>query len=64
MKMSKEEIEKERRELKEEIFDLKHPRNKKGRFQSKATTGDTLRFWKKKWGAKYGLGESETGHKE
>jgi|TARA_Y100000296_G_scaffold77435_1_gene99049 hypothetical protein len=64
MKMSKEEIEKERRELKEEIFDLKHPRNEKGQFQSKATVDDTLRFWKKKWGPKYGLGESETRLKE
>ena len=64
MKTRKEEIEKERRELKEEIFDLKHPRNAKGRFQSKATVGDTLKFWKEKWGPKYGLGESETRLKE
>ena len=64
MKMSKEEIDKQRRELKEEIFDLKHPRNEKGRFQSKATTADTLRFWREKWGPKYGIGKSETGHKE
>ncbi len=48
-------IKKERKELKQEIFDLRHPRNVKGQFVSKYDAPRNLRYWKKKWGRKYGI---------
>ncbi len=37
-------------ELKEELWDIKHPRDAQGNF----TTGEN-EMWRMKWGAKYGL---------
>jgi len=48
-------IKKERKELKQEIFDLQHPRDVKGQFVSKYDAPRNLRYWKKKWGRKYGI---------
>ena len=48
-------IKKERNELKQEIFDLRHPRDVKGQFVSKYDAPRNLRYWKKKWGRKYGI---------
>ena len=48
-------IKKERKELKQEIFDLRHPRDVKGQFVSKYDAPRNLRYWKKKWGRKYGI---------
>ena len=53
-------IKKERKELKQEIFDLRHPRNVKGQFVSKYDAPRNLRYWKKRWGRKYGI-TSEQG---
>ena len=54
-------IKKERKELKQEIFDLRHPRDVKGQFVSKYDAPRNLRYWKKKWGRKYGITTSEQG---
>jgi hypothetical protein len=54
-------IKKERKELKQEIFDLGHPRNVKGQFVSKYDAPKNLRYWKKKWGRKYGITTPEQG---
>jgi len=43
-------IKKERKELKQEIFDLRHPRDVKGQFVSKY-----------EWGRKYGITMPEQG---
>ena len=53
-------IKKEKKELKQEIFDLRHPRNVKGQFVSKYDAPRNLRYWKKRWGRKYGI-TSEQG---
>ncbi len=55
------EIKKEKKELREEIFDLKHPRNVKGQFVSRYDAPKNLNYWKKKWGRKYGITTSEQG---
>jgi hypothetical protein len=54
-------IKKERKELKQEIFDLRYPRNVKGQFVSKYDAPRNLRYWKKRWGRKYGITTSEQG---
>ena len=54
-------IKKERKELKQEIFDLRHPRDVKGQFVSKYDAPRNLRYWKKKWGRKYGITTPEQG---
>ena len=52
-------IKEERKELKQEIFDLQHPRDVKGQFVSKYDAPRNLRYWKKKWGRKYGITSPE-----
>tara|TARA_B100000953_G_C17733023_1_gene329549 strand:- start:123 stop:392 length:270 start_codon:yes stop_codon:yes gene_type:complete len=52
-------IKKEKKELRQEIFDLKHPRNTKGQFVSRYDAPKNLRYWKKQWGRKYGITTSE-----
>ena len=54
-------IKKERKELKQEIFDLRHPRDVKGQFVSKYDAPRNLRYWKKGWGRKYGITTPEQG---
>ena len=54
-------IKKERKELKQEIFDLRHPRDVKGQFVSKYDAPRNLNYWKKRWGRKYGITTSEQG---
>ena len=54
-------IKNEKKELKQEIFDLRHPRDVKGQFVSKYDAPRNLRYWKKKWGRKYGITTSEQG---
>ena len=54
-------IKKERTELKQEIFDLRQPRDVRGQFVSKYDAPKNLRYWKKKWGRKYGITTSEQG---
>ena len=54
-------IKNEKKELKQEIFDLGHPRNVKGQFVSKYDAPKNLRYWKKKWGRKYGITTPEQG---
>ena len=54
-------IKKERKELKQEIFDLRHPRDVKGQFVSKYDAPRNLRYWKKKWVRKYGITTPEQG---
>ena len=58
------EIENERRELKKELFDLKHPRNEKGKFIHNANPEDVLIYWKRRWGEKYGIGQSQEGQEK
>ena len=52
-------IKKEKKELRQEIFDLQHPRNTKGQFVSRYDAPKNLRYWKKQWGRKYGITTSE-----
>tara|TARA_B100001250_G_scaffold365139_1_gene345664 strand:- start:189 stop:458 length:270 start_codon:yes stop_codon:yes gene_type:complete len=52
-------IKKEKTELKQEAFDLKHPRNTKGQFVSKYDAQKNLEYWNKKWGKKYGVTTAE-----
>ena len=52
-------IKKEKKELRQEIFDLRHPRNTKGQFVSRYDAPKNLRYWKKQWGRKYGITTSE-----
>ncbi len=52
-------IKKEKKELKQEAFDLKHPRNTKGQFVSKYDATRNLEYWNKKWGKKYGVTTAE-----
>jgi len=52
-------IKKEKTELKQEAFDLKHPRNNKGQFVSKHDASKNLEYWNKKWGKKYGVTTAE-----
>ena len=52
-------IKKEKTELKQEAFDLKHPRNTKGQFVSKYDATRNLEYWNKKWGKKYGVTTAE-----
>jgi len=47
-----EDIEDEKAELRQEIWDLKHPRDAQGNF----TTGENDMWWIK-WSEKYGLGK-------
>jgi len=47
-----EDIEDEKAELRQEIWDLKHPRDAQGNF----TTGENEMWWIK-WSEKYGLGK-------
>ena len=54
-------IKEERKELKQEIFDLQHPRDVKGQFVSKYDAPKNLRYWKKRWGRKYGITTVEQG---
>jgi len=54
-------IKNEKKELKQEIFDLGHPRNVRGQFVSKYDAPKNLRYWKKKWGRKYGITTPEQG---
>ena len=54
-------IKKEKKELRQEIFDLKHPRNTIGQFVSKYDAPKNLNYWKKQWGRKYGITTSEQG---
>ena len=54
-------IKKEKKELRREIFDLGHPRNVKGQFVSKYDAPRNLKYWKKKWGRKYGISTPEQG---
>ncbi len=52
-------IKKEKTELKQEAFDLKHPRNTKGQFVSKYDAQKNLEYWNKRWGKKYGVTTAE-----
>ncbi len=52
-------IKKEKTELKQEAFDLKHPRNAKGQFVSKYDATKNLEYWNKRWGKKYGITTAE-----
>ena len=52
-------IKKEKTELKQEAFDLKHPRNTKGQFVSKYDAPRNLEYWNKRWGKKYGVTTAE-----
>ena len=52
-------IKKEKTELKQEAFDLKHPRNNRGQFVSKYDAAKNLEYWNKKWGKKYGVTTAE-----
>jgi len=52
-------IKKEKKELRQEIFDLRHPRNTKGQFVSRYDAPKNLKYWKKQWGRKYGITTSE-----
>jgi hypothetical protein len=61
MLKTKLQIKKEKKELKQEIFDLQHPRDAKGQFVSKYDAPGNLKYWKKKWGQKYGITTSEQG---
>ena len=61
MTRTKLQIKKEKKELRREIFDLGHPRNVKGQFVSKYDAPRNLRYWKKKWGRKYGITTPEQG---
>jgi hypothetical protein len=61
MLRTKLQIKKEKKELRREIFDLGHPRNVKGQFVSKYDAPRNLKYWKKKWGRKYGITTSEQG---
>ena len=54
-------IKKEKKELRQEIFDLRHPRNIRGQFVSKYDAPKNLNYWKKQWGRKYGITTSEQG---
>ena len=59
MTKTKLQIKKEKKELKQEAFDLKHPRNTKGQFVSKYDATRNLEYWNKKWGKKYGVTTAE-----
>ena len=61
MARTKLQIKNEKKELKQEIFDLGHPRNVRGQFVSKYDAPKNLRYWKKKWGRKYGITTPEQG---
>ncbi|MEC8875625.1 MAG: hypothetical protein VYE50_03555 [Candidatus Thermoplasmatota archaeon] len=61
MTRTKLQIKKEKNELRQEIFDLRHPRNVKGQFVSKYDAPKNLRYWKKRWGRKYGITTVEQG---
>ena len=61
MRKTKLQIKKEKQELKQEIFDLRHPRNVKRQFVSKYDAPKNLNYWKKQWGRKYGITTSEQG---
>ena len=61
MARTKLQIKNEKKELKQEIFDLRHPRNVRGQFVSKYDAPKNLRYWKKKWGRKYGISTPEQG---
>ena len=61
MTRTKLQIKKEKKELRREIFDLGHPRNVKGQFVSKYDAPRNLKYWKKKWGRKYGISTPEQG---
>ena len=52
-------IKKEKTELKQEAFDLKHPRNTKGQFVSKYDAPRNLEYWNKRWGIYPNLGIGE-----
>jgi hypothetical protein len=54
-------IKKEKEELRQEIFDLRHPRNIRGQFVSRYDAPKNLNYWKKQWGRKYGITTSEQG---
>ena len=61
MARTKLQIKNEKKELKQEIFDLRHPRNVRGQFVSKYDAPKNLRYWKKKGGRKYGITTPEQG---
>jgi len=64
IRKTKIEIENEKQELRQELFDLKHPRNEKGKFIHNANPEDVLIYWKRRWGEKYGIGQSEKGQEK
>ena len=64
IRKTKLEIANEKKELRQEIFDLKHPRNEKGKFIHNANAEDVLIYWKRRWGEKYGIGKSEKGQEK
>ena len=53
------EIENERKELKKELFDLKHPRNELGKFIENASAEIINIYWRRRWGKKYGIDSEE-----
>jgi|TARA_B100000678_G_C17733748_1_gene311672 hypothetical protein len=61
MLRTKLQIKKEKKELRREIFDLRHPRNVRGQFVSKYDAPRNLKYWKKRWGRKYGITMPEQG---
>ena len=61
MARTKLQIKNEKKELKQEVFDLKHPRNPKGQFISKYDAENNLNYWNKQWGRKYGITTAEQG---
>ena len=61
MTTTKLQIKKEKEELRQEIFDLRHPRNIRGQFVSRYDAPKNLNYWKKQWGRKYGITTSEQG---
>ena len=64
IRKTKLEITNEKKELRQELFDLKHPRNERGKFIHSANPEDILIYWRKRWGEKYGIGQSEERQEE
>ena len=59
IRKTKIEIANEKQELRQELFVLKHPRNERCKFIHSANPEDILIYWRKRWGEKYGIGQSE-----
>ena len=64
IRKNKIEIANEKQELYQELFDLKHPRNELGKFIHNANPKDVLIYWKRRWGEKYGIGQSQEGQEK